>query len=364
MKRMAVIMAGGSGERFWPVSREQHPKQLLCLTDSGKTLLQEAVDRLLPLVPREHIYIQTMGHLQTPISAAGLGIPGENVIAEPCKRNTAGCLCYAVAHLLAEHGGDGADITMAVVPADPVVGDDMLFRETVEAALAAAEADPVLCTIGIVPDRPATGYGYIHAELPDGASPLAALPVRAFKEKPPRDLAGKYLASGDYFWNSGMFFWRISTFLDEFDRANPVFSETTRRLAGVLRAGDHVEAENLFGRLESISIDYALMEKARNVAMVRAAFSWDDVGTWSALERTRRPDEDGNITEGGPVLVDCHGSIVCNHAGPEKMAVGVVGLDDVVVVATEDAVLVVHKDRTEDVKQVVQALKKRNAPQR
>lgn len=367
MTRVAVIMAGGSGERFWPLSRAAHPKQLLRLTDPDKTMLHEAVDRLAPMIPPERIFVVTGGHLVDAIRAGHVGIPDTNVVAEPCKRNTAGCLVYAAAVVQQRLGLKPEELSMAVVTADHQIGDADRFRETVDAALSVAEEQGALTTHGIVPTRPETGYGYIQASSFD--APLAetngvsVLPVAAFHEKPDRDTAQKFLDAGNYFWNSGMFFWRLDSFWSELDAAQPAMAETGRAIEAALRAGDQAKADTLFEGLESVSIDYALMEKAAHVAVARADYAWDDVGAWPALDRTRKQDAAGNVLQGDPVVVDSTNCIVYNDAGAEKMAVGVVGMDDAIVVVSGDAVLVIKKDRAQDVRAVVEELKRRNAKQ-
>ena len=366
MKNIAVIMAGGSGERFWPLSRQAHPKQLLCLGNSGKTMLAEAIDRIRAQVDAADIYVQTMPHLLAPIRAADLGIPKENVIAEPCKRNTAGCLCYAAAHTLAKYNSDGSDLVLAILTADHRIGDQAGFQRTVATALATAANEAALVTIGVPPDHPATGFGYIQAAPSEGdATTSEELPtvhrVKRFQEKPDRATAASYLAAGNYFWNSGMFFWRLDQFRAAFSLADPAFATAITQMKAAMQAGDDALVTQIFEGLKSISIDYALMEKAEHVLMVRATFPWEDVGSWAALDRARRPDAQGNVVEGDPVLVNTRNAIVCNHG--KDMAVGVVGVENVVLVVTDDAVLLVSKDHTEDVKQVVEELKRRNSPQ-
>lgn len=366
-QRIGVIMAGGSGERFWPVSRRLHPKQLLRLTSPTLTMLHESVNRLLPLVAPEHIYVQTSLELVDPIRAANLGIPDANVIAEPCRRNTAGCLSYAAAFMLARYGGEGDNLTMAVVTADHRIGDDAAFQATLKTILDEVEARPALGTIGIPPTRPATGFGYVHADLAGARPGLGnvphVFPVVGFREKPPIEVAEEYVASGDYFWNSGMFFWRIGAFVREFESAGPAYATAIRAMAAAMAAGDEKAVVAAFESLQSESIDYALMEKAKQVVMVNATFAWDDIGTWSALERSREADAQGNVTQGDPVLIDSEGCIVYNDEGADQRAVAVIGVSNLVVVATKDAVMVVSKDRTEDVKKAVQALQARNARQ-
>jgi len=366
-QRVAIIMAGGSGERFWPVSRRLKPKQLLRLTSPTDTMLHEAVNRLLPLIPAAHIYVQTSPELVAAIREAGLAIPEENVIAEPCRRNTAGCLAYAAAYMMARYGDDGAGLSMAVVTADHRIGLPENFLATLRKALDTVEAEPALGTIGIPPTRPSTGFGYIQAALPEGAAHLdtqpQAFPVSSFKEKPPEEIAEQYVAAGNYFWNSGMFFWNIGTFVREFEKADPAYGQAIHAMSAAMAARDEAAVNAIFAELKGISIDYALMEKAEHVVMINATFPWDDIGTWSALERAESGDAAGNVSNGDPVLIDCEGCIVYNDEGAARRAVAVIGATDMVVVATADAVLVVPKDRTEDVKQAVQALGERGATQ-
>ena len=287
------------------------------------------------------------------------------MIAEPCKRNTCGALAYAAAHLLAEHGGDGADLSMAITTADHLIGEEDRFREIVLAALDAAETQDALAVLGVVPTRPETGYGYIQIRgdgaAADGAIPV--YPVSAFHEKPNRERAQDFMASGRHFWNSGMFFWKVSTFLTELDEACPEFATATRAMAKAKQAGDEQAVRAVFEGLENISIDYALMERAKKVIMARADFPWDDVGAWPALERSLPRDDKGNVTVGDPVVEDSEGCIVYNEPGADTMAVGVVGAEDLCVVVTKDAVLVVPKDRAQDVRQIVRKLREKDRPQ-
>ena len=369
--RMAVIMAGGSGERFWPLSRRNRPKQLLKLTQPDQTLLEEAIERVAPVIPPERIFIVTGRHLVDPIRRACTALPPENVIGEPAKRNTAGCLVYAAAKALAhQDGAEKADaVTMAVLTADHTIDQPDRFCATVEAALEFAEREPYLVTIGIAPTRPETGYGYI--EVAESAKALASAagarpaiyPVEHFREKPDRAAAEQFVATGRFYWNSGMFFWRLSTFLDELDAAAPAFADATRRMAEALAAGDDAAADRIFESLDNNSIDYALMEKARRVAVVAAAFPWDDVGAWDVLARDRPHDADGNVAVGNPILIDTRNAIVYNEPGAERMAVATVGVEDLVVVVTNDAVLVIPKSRAQEVRCAIEALKQRGANQ-
>jgi mannose-1-phosphate guanylyltransferase len=365
--RVIIIMAGGSGERFWPLSRQQHPKQLLHLTSSNRSLLGEAVDRVRPLVPASNIYVVTGRHLQKAIQQGDLGIPAENVLAEPCKRNTAGCLAYAAAALQAHLNLPASEITMGVITADQQIKSPENFLSALGTAMSAAEDRNALVTMGIRPTRPETGYGYIEVnnagESDTAASLNNVLPVVRFREKPDRETAARFLATGRFLWNSGMFFWKTSTFLAELQAANPSYHATVEQMTSALKEHDEARVDSLFASLEDVSIDYALLEKSSNVFVVPARFDWDDVGAWDALDRTLSQDENGNTVVGEPILIDTRNCIVYNEPGPGKMAVAVVGGYDLVVVTSQDAVLVAPKSRAQDVKAALAVLKQRGGSQ-
>ncbi len=363
-QRVAVIMAGGSGERFWPLSRKNRPKQLLKLASPDRTMIQQAVDRIVPLFSAEKIFVVTGEHLVDPIRKANLGIPAENILAEPAKRNTGGALVYAAAALLARFGSD-ARLSMAVFAADHRIAPDNIYRDDLALALETVEKNGGLAVIGIPPDRPATGYGYIEVGAP---SPKGAERVKAFKEKPDLTTATRYASSGHHFWNSGMFFWRVDEFRRELAAAAPALEAAIPELAELIRQdaaakSGHAKTLPRFEKLDNISIDYALMEKAKNVWMIPARFQWDDLGTWESLRRSTPADANGNIVTGNPVIIDTRNSIVVNDAGSDRMAVAVVGLDNIVVAVTEDGIVVLPANRTEDVSKAVAELKKRNAKQ-
>ena len=358
-----IILAGGSGERFWPLSRHLRPKQLLRLTDPDRTMLQEAVDRLAPVISPERVFVVTGRHLQEPIQKARIGLDAANILAEPSKRNTCGALCFAAASLMARYGDPGA-IVMAVTTADHEIPDSEAFGATVRTALKAAASGDALVTLGIQPTRPETGYGYIQAHEAVGATDgREVFPVSAFHEKPNRDKAEDFIEAGGYFWNSGMFFWKVSSFLGEMEMAQPVFAEATRQMAEAIAKEDEAETIRIFETLEDISIDYALLEHAKQRLMVRADFPWDDVGEWSALDRTHPRDARGNVAIGGPILEESQDCIVYNEAGPERIAVAAVGVRDLVIVVTDDAVLVVPKSEAQSVRKAVQRLREDGRPQ-
>ncbi len=361
--RVAVIMAGGSGERFWPLSRKDRPKQLLRLADPQKTLLEQSIERIEPIVPRERVFVATARHLRDAVITETRGFPSGNVLCEPCKRNTAGALVYAAACLLSRFGKPER-LSMAVLTADHRIADVTRFRQAAAAALTVAENHSSLVVMGIRPTRPETGYGYIevmeHAE-PVWRSPDGVCVMRAagFREKPDRETAEHFLKTGNFLWNSGMFFWRVDVFLDELRAASPEHADAVSEIAEAIRAGDETSADERFTCLPDISIDYALMEKSNRVAVVQAEFDWDDIGAWDALDRSYPKDAEGNVTVGDPVIVSSRNCIVYNHAGAENMAVGLVGCDNLAVIVSADGVLVVPKDRAQEVRKVVAELKRR-----
>ena len=365
--RVGVIMAGGSGERFWPLSRKNRPKQLLKLTDPDKNMLEEAVARLAPIIPPSHIFIVTGEHLVDPIIKGDVGIPEENVLAEPAKRNTAGCLVFAAAHMLATYGGDGSNISMAVVTADHQIGNPGRFRETVSAALQMAEDNAVLATHGILPTRPETGYGYIQAASVENPiheeNGISIFPVAAFHEKPNQEKAEDFIAEKKYYWNSGMFFWRVDTFLNELANPKPKMVEAVQDMTSGMKRNDKLTVRTIFESLENISIDYALMEHAKNVVVVRADYPWDDVGAWTSLDRTRDQDDNGNVLIGDPVVLESNNCIVYNEAGKDDIAVSVIGAKDLIVVVTDDGVLVVPKDKAQHVRHAVSELRAQGSDQ-
>jgi mannose-1-phosphate guanylyltransferase len=344
-------MAGGSGERFWPLSRRRQPKQLLRIASATQTLLDQAVERILPLVPAEHVYISTTTLLEQAMRDAGLPVPAANVLAEPARRNTAGCLSWVAAEL--RHRYPGEDLSIAVLTADHLIGNAERFRGCVRVAMETAEAGDCIATLGVTPDRPETGYGYI--EIPEGSTG-SVVPVMRFREKPNQSLAENFVASGRHFWNSGMFFWRLNTFISQLEEVSPIHGSVIRGIAEALGRRDSDGARRLFETLPNISIDYALLERSEAVQMVRADFGWDDLGSWDALERSRPCDEAGNVVEGGPILKDVKSSIVINEAGAERMAVGVIGVENLVVIVTNDAVLVCPKDHAQEVRHVPREL--------
>lgn len=341
-------MAGGAGERFWPLSRKDHPKQLLCLTGSGQTMLEEAIDRIAPIVGLENTYISTVPHLAAPIGAASAGVAPERILAEPAKRDTAGALAWTAACLLADYGDE--PFTMCIVTADHRISPVEGFQATVRSAISVAEQMDGLVTIGIPPSRPETGYGYIESGEVAASPEVPVHRVRRFREKPQLETAIEYFEAGNYLWNSGMFFWTISAFLNELDAASVEHAQFIRKAAILLSEGKHGEAAELFEALPKISIDYALMEKARRVFVAEAAFDWDDLGSWDSLARVRELDHAGNVASGKVTLVECKDSVILNDRSSQ--GIYALGVQDLVVVVTDEAVMICPKSRAQEVRKL------------
>lgn len=355
--RIAVIMAGGSGERFWPLSRLTRPKQLLKLADPDRTLIQQTVDRVAPLVGLENIMVAAAPHLVNPISQCLTEMAKDMILAEPHKRNTGGCMVWLAANLLARSEGAEDTVSMAVIAADHKISPEEGFRSSMVAAMTLAEETGGLVTMGIRPNRAETGYGYI--ELDESArrevAGVSTHAVKSFREKPNAELAREFVNSGGFLWNSGSFFWTLGGFLNELQIAAPDLHQAVYEVADCLRRNDEAAANARFAELRNISIDFALMEKAKQVYVVEAQFDWDDVGAWDSLERSFSPDSNGNVVMGDATVVDSTGSIVYNDV--PGITTTVLGVEGLVVVVTEDAVLVIPKERAQDVKQIVESLK-------
>lgn len=343
-RRAAVIMAGGSGTRFWPVSTPERPKQFLRLASADESLMQQSVGRIAPLVGESGVHIATAVGLVEATRAECPQIPAENVIGEPHRRNTLGALVWTTATLQARHGDSWRELSLAVLTADHMIGPAEGFRSTVERAMGIAEDRGSLVTIGIAPDRPATEYGYVEtgAEIGSGAWEAAR-----FTEKPNEATAKEFVASGSHLWNSGMFFWTLEAFCDELSRTMPEARVTLEEIAVALEDGDESKAAERFACLTNVSVDYAVMEQAENVAVVKAEFEWHDLGSWDALGRIFPADEDGNVVHGTARTVESEGCVVYN--GMAGTAVSVLGMKDAVVVVTNGQILVCPRSRVQDV---------------
>ena len=343
--RHVVIMAGGSGTRFWPLSRKTRPKQLLPLWED-RTLLQVTADRTAALAPPERTYVVTGRHLAEPIMEQ-LDLPPENIIVEPCARNTLPCIALAASVIKARD----PDATMAIFPADHYISGQADFVAACELGEQAAREGRI-ATLGITPSRPETGYGYIRFAGDEGPT----RPVAQFVEKPDLATAEMYLADGSYLWNAGMFFVSTATMAAELQRQRPAMAAMFADIDTAIAEGRTGDADALFARVEGISVDYGIMEGARDVVVVPTRFEWNDVGHWAALDRVLGTDDANNVVTGFASLIDTRDSVVVNRTGGGKL-VAVVGLEDVVVVDTDDATLVIPKSQAQRVREIVDWLK-------
>jgi mannose-1-phosphate guanylyltransferase len=348
----AVIMAGGSGTRFWPLSRARRPKQFLPIV-SRKTMVEETVDRLRPLVRPARVYTIANGEQTRALRRLLPRVPRGNLLVEPAGRNTAPCLMLATARVYLRN----PKAVVAALPADHLITDAARFREKLAAAAEAAFAGDHLVTFGIPPTFPSTGYGYIHfdKENPLESGGQAFHRVRAFKEKPPYDQAVRFLAEGTYVWNSGMFLWRADVFARKLERHAPELFPFWKRMLKAAAKNSGKDLAAIFREVPAISIDYALMEKAEGVLMTEGDFGWSDVGAWSSLADIWPRNGEGNAANGDLLALDARDCLVYN---PGKLT-ALVGVKDLVIVETEDALLVCRKDLDQKVKDVVDALKKK-----
>ena len=348
----AVIMAGGSGTRLWPRSRKKKPKQLLDIV-SSKTMIQETVERLSPLVESSHTIIVVNEIHFKEIDQQLTHIPTENILIEPEGKNTAPCIGLAAIHILSRD----KDAIMAVLPSDHLVQNANRFRKTIGVGARIAESGNHLVTIGIKPTFPETGYGYIQAgEKVDTASGEDVFKVVAFTEKPSLAVAKKFIKSGDYMWNSGMFVWSVETILNQIQLHLPGLHEGLMKIQASLgKDNERKVLEKVYASLESESIDFGLMEKAKEVLLIKGDFGWNDIGSWAAMEQLWPKDTDGNFLNAEVVSIESTGNII--HS--TKKLVAVIGLNDIVIIETEDALLVCAKDRAPDVRRAVEELKER-----
>ena len=354
--RFVVIMAGGRGERFWPQSRLKRPKHLLPIVGDAPMLTQ-TIRRLDGLVPVDRIFVITNVEQRESVLETCPELRPECVIGEPVGRDTAAAV--GLAALLVEKEGD--DSSFALLPADHVILDATGFQKTLETAFETAEAEDQLVTVGIRPTFPSTGYGYL--EKGDGVGEYAGRSVAAVKrfvEKPNLEKAEEYLNSGNYFWNAGMFIWRPSVILEEIDRLVPKLSEGLRELKQFWAASGNLDQamNQVYPELEKISIDFAVMEKAKQVTMVESSFDWDDVGEWSAIERHYPKDQNENVFKGDGVALDSSGNLTFSESGH---CITLLGVKNLIVVQSGDATMVCHKDRAQEVKALAQAVGEKNS---
>jgi len=349
----AVIMAGGSGTRFWPLSRKSRPKQFLDIV-SAKSMVEETVERLAPLVaPRDILTVADSGQTES-LKRLLPALPRKNFIVEPLARNTAPSLMLATARVFIEDPG----AVVAALAADHLIRESGRFRTLLAAAAAAASRGDHIVTFGIPPTFPSTGYGYIHYEAGKArrVSGETFFPVLEFKEKPNVEAAEAFLAAGGYLWNSGMFLWRADTFARKLRRHAPLFYPFWERMLEALKKKDAKALLRVFEEIPALSIDYALMEKAKGVLVTKGDFGWSDVGAWSSLFEVWPLDGTGNAARGETVALDSGNCLVHN---PGKLT-ALIGVKDLIVVQTDDALLICRRDLDQKVKDVVEVLKKGN----
>lgn len=346
MDKYGIIMAGGGGERFWPLSRRERPKQLLNL--SGKeVMVNEAIDRLSRVCAQKNILVVTNAHQAENMQrVTAKRLRPEQILSEPAARNTVACIGFAAIRIRKKYG----DGVMVITPSDAYIKDNDAFSEVLDLAIDAAEKSDNLVTVGIKPTFPATGYGYIRFEKSE--NPVKQ--VLRFVEKPTLKLAKKYLSSGEYVWNSGMFVWKASVILQKYKKYIPDVYEILMHIGEALGTEEEKSVLNeLYPRIRSVSVDYAVMEKTKNILVVPGDFGWSDVGSWDMLSALYGQDANGNVVASDFLGEDSHGCIVYS----KSRLIAAVGLDNLIIVDTPDAVLVCDKQRAQDVKKIVEELR-------
>jgi mannose-1-phosphate guanylyltransferase len=353
----AVIMAGGAGTRFWPESRADRPKQLLRLAGE-QTMIQQTVARLGDLVPAERVLVLTNSRLVAPIAEQLPQLPLPSILAEPCKRDTAPCIGLAAFHLVRRD----PQATMAVMPADHVIQSADAFQQALAVAADLVGQRPqAIVTFGIRPTYPAESFGYIErgdrAASTEAAAGVAVFQVAQFREKPTAKLANEFLAAGTFYWNSGIFVWKAQTILDALKQYEPAMYGRLAVIAATIDTPQYQKTlETEFAEIQGKSIDYAVMEHARDVLVIEAPFDWDDVGSWQAIGRLNAPDGEGNTVDARHFGLKTTGCLI---RGSHEHLVVTVGVSDLIIVHTPDATLVARKQDEESIRQIVKVLEER-----
>ena len=351
-KIKAVVLAGGSGTRLWPMSRQQLPKQFLKLSGES-SLLAATISRLSPMIEQDDVWVVTNEAHAT--GEAFSELDHLHTILEPCARDTAPAIALAAALLQK----DGDDPVMLVLPADHIIQDIPAFHQGLKQAIAAAEQGKIV-TFGIVPEHADTGFGYIQADRQADISDLVeAMPVKRFTEKPDLNTARSFLEQGDYFWNSGMFVWKASLILAEIEKYQPEITQVVQAMKLAWENGEPWQevVRHQFQDMPSISIDYAVLEPSDNVVMVPVSMGWSDVGSWDAVHDISEKDADNNAVSGHVIAVDCKNTLLRS----ESRLIAAVGLQDVMAVETADAILLCNKGESQRVREIVKVLKDSNS---
>ncbi len=346
-----AIMAGGIGSRFWPMSRTGYPKQFLDILNTGKTLIQSTFERFARFVPTENIYVVTTDSYRSIVMEQLSALPAANILCEPSRKNTAPCIAYVSYKLAALN----PDANLICAPADHLITDEASFEEICKNALTFTANIKALLTLGIKPTNPNTGYGYIQFE-PRSVSENV-YKVKTFTEKPDRDLARTFVASGDFLWNAGIFVWQIKNIVKAFENFLPEIHEVFEAEKNLLNTDRETEAiERIYPQCVNISIDYGIMEKADNVYVIPASFGWSDLGTWASAYDTLEKDYLDNAVAGDHVMIiDATKNMV--HADNKKLVV-LQGLEDFIVVDTKDVLLICKKDKEQEIKEYVAEVKR------
>lgn len=346
-----AIMAGGIGSRFWPMSRSAQPKQFLDILGTGKTLIQDTFDRYSKLVPTENIYIITSREYVGMVKQQLRLLPEENILAEPSRKNTATCIAYIAFKLYQKD----PEAVMIAAPSDNHIIDTEAFLLTAKKAFAFVDSINALVTIGIKPTSPNTGYGYIQHETPEAAPGVHE--VKTFTEKPNLELAETFVASGDFLWNAGIFTWKVKNILTAFEKYLPEIYEVFAAEKDKFNTAEEANAlENIYPQCTSISIDFGIMEKADNVFVIPAAFSWSDLGTWNSAWDNTDKDYFQNAVSGNNVMIIDAKNCVVNV--PNNKLVLLQGLEDFIVVDTKDVLLICKRDKEQDIKDYVAEIKR------
>ena len=351
----AIIMAGGAGTRFWPASRKECPKQLLSFT-GGRTMIRQTIDRLSRAVPSDRTLVITSESLVSAMKNELASLPAEAIVGEPCRRDTAPCIGLAAMLVLR----NDPEATMVVLPADHVITPDDVFCDAILQGAALVEASPCrLVTYGIKPTYPAESFGYIECgEAVDATQNAPAYRVMQFREKPDTETAAGYLDLGTFYWNSGIFVWKAKTILDALAKQTPQMLVHLEKIVAAWGTGKQNEIlKKEFAAIEGISIDYAVMEHATDVVVIEAPFQWDDVGSWQAIGRLVQADDKGNSVVGRHLGLETNRTIV--HTSKEHLVV-TIGMEDCIVVHTENATLVANKKDEEKVRAIVKELELRS----
>ncbi len=348
---VAVIMAGGAGERFWPYSRKERPKQLLRL-GAEKPMLVETIDRVSPVIPRDRVLIVAGEHLRRPIlDCLGPDFPEENLVVEPIPKNTAACLALAAVVMGKRFG----NATMAVLTADHVIRPEAIFVSQVRLACRVAQETGSLVTFGIPPTRPDTGFGYIEAGEQMKKLGGRVREVKQFREKPDTQTARTFVDAGNFYWNSGMFFWTRDAITEAFRQHQPAFHKGMERIADAYGTEQYRDVlREVFEAYEKKPIDTAILEKAGNRLMVEAEFIWDDIGSWTSLGRLRDADDQGNVVLADSINHDSHNTIVFQvPESAKRPLIATLGVDDLIIVVSDDVVMVADRKRPQDVKKLL-----------